>query len=355
MSSNNILIGKVLRELYDLRVSQGKQWNARSYLKAAEVIEHSPNEITSGKEARKLSGIGPKIATCVDTILATKTVPELAELTPKVGEVQLPTFPSSFTDQVAPPSWGEKMLAIKLFSTIDRVGPVTAEKWYQAGYRSIQDLIEAGKEKLSCTEGQWLGISLYSELSQRIPRDEITAISSKLRSYLDQVAATTQTEPLHFEIAGSYRRGRLDSGDIDILVLNRLEGTLAMEQILACSIFTHTLAKGKKKYLGIGRLNENSLHRRIDVEVVIPEQYPFAICYFTGSASFNVQLRSRAESHGYRLNEKGLYDAKTLEPVINQQGEPLSITTEQELLSFLHLPWFEPNERENADLSTYPW
>lgn len=337
---NNSLISSVLRELHALRVSQGKEWSARSYLKAAELIERSPNQISSGKDARKLRGIGPKISTYIDTILTNKTIPELAEVKQITSTRPFGKLPNQSRHEV-----------IQLFSTIDRVGPVTAGKWYDQGYRTIEELIAAGQEKLKCTKGQWFGISLYPELSQRIPRAEITSISEKLRKYLDQ-----EVEPLHFEIAGSYRRGRPDSGDIDILVLNKLPGTQAMDRILACPIFMHTLAKGKKKYLGIGRLNKDSLYRRIDVEVVAPEQYPFAICYFTGSANFNVQLRGRAEEHGYRLNEKGIYDAKTLEPATDPAtGAPVQIKTEPELLAFLHLPWFEPVEREDANLSQRPW
>jgi DNA polymerase IV len=355
--SNQLLVS-VLNQLYSLRVSQGKQWSARSYQKAAEIIGHYPEVITSGKQAKSIKGIGVKIADCIDQIIKTGTVTELAEL----AETEPPKI-FSMVDPISLPVSSLPLVTIDVarhqvveeFSKIDRVGPVTAGKWYDAGYRNLNDLIAAGQEKLKCTPAQWIGITFYPEVSQRIPRSEIEMISHVLRHHLDAV-----NPALRFDIAGSYRRGRPNSGDIDILVLlpgnSTIEDPKPMQDVLSCPLFTHTLARGEKKYLGIGRLSSTSVHRRIDVEIVSAQQYPFALSYFTGSANFNVQLRSRAEDHGYRLNEKGIFNAVTLEPATDPATNlPVVINHENELLAFLHLPYFEPTEREHVDLSTYPW
>ena len=44
---------------------------------------------------------------------------------------------------------------------------------------------------------------------------------------------------------------------------------------------------GNKKYNGICKLGRKGIGRRIDIMYTKPEEYPFAILYFTGSGEFN--------------------------------------------------------------------
>ena len=37
-----------------------------------------------------------------------------------------------------------------------------------------------------------------------------------------------------------------------------------------------------------------------------PEEYPFAVLYFTGSMEFNVKMRNELLERGYTLNEYGV-------------------------------------------------
>ena len=47
-------------------------------------------------------------------------------------------------------------------------------------------------------------------------------------------------------------------------------------------------------------------NRRIDIMYKSPEEYPFAVLYFTGSAEFNVKMRNDLLERGYTLNEYGV-------------------------------------------------
>lgn len=66
------------------------------------------------------------------------------------------------------------------------------------------------------------------------------------------------------------------------------------------------LALGKKKFMGVARVGAKGVPRRLDVMVTPPEEYWFAILYFTGSAAFNVAMRGHALTLGMTLNEHGL-------------------------------------------------
>ena len=64
------------------------------------------------------------------------------------------------------------------------------------------------------------------------------------------------------------------------------------------------LATGPKKCLGICKIN--GIPRRIDLLLTLRHEYIYSILYFTGSATFNVKMRSRALELGYTMNEYGL-------------------------------------------------
>ena len=46
--------------------------------------------------------------------------------------------------------------------------------------------------------------------------------------------------------------------------------------------------------MGLGKINISPCYRRIDIMYTKPEEYPFAILYFTGSGDFNVKMREYA-------------------------------------------------------------
>jgi DNA polymerase/3'-5' exonuclease PolX len=112
-------------------------------------------------------------------------------------------------------------------------------------------------------------------------------------------------------IAGSYRRKKPDSGDIDILLKSLDESTYEkfIEKLKDNGYIRETLAHGPKKFMGISNIEINqysSKNRRIDIMYTTPQEYPFAILYFTGSAEFNVKMRNEMLEKGYTLNEHGV-------------------------------------------------
>jgi DNA polymerase (family 10) len=74
----------------------------------------------------------------------------------------------------------------------------------------------------------------------------------------------------------------------------------------------------------------------IDLRLVLPKQFPFALHYFTGSVAHNVKIRARALDRGFSLNEYEL-SGKRHGP----------IRTEAELFGALGLAGIEPELRED--------
>jgi len=79
--------------------------------------------------------------------------------------------------------------------------------------------------------------------------------------------------------------------------------------------------------------------RRIDIMYTKPEEYPFAILYFTGSGDFNVRMREDALKQGYTMNEYSMKHTGTKE-VIEK-----TFKTEREIFDFLGYDYLEPEMR----------
>ena len=99
-----------------------------------------------------------------------------------------------------------------------------------------------------------------------------------------------------------------------------------------------TLAHGPKKFMGMGTINQNK-NRRIDIMYTKPEEYPFAVLYFTGSKEFNVKMRADVLERGMTLNEHSLKDTETKKPVDHK------FVSEEDIFSYLGMEYVHPCDR----------
>ena len=100
-------------------------------------------------------------------------------------------------------------------------------------------------------------------------------------------------------IAGSYRRKKKDSGDIDILLRAEDQSVYEkfIERLIKDKYICETLAHGQKKFMGLSNINPSKFsNRRIDIMYTSPEEYPFAVLYFTGSAELITDISSTGET-----------------------------------------------------------
>jgi len=217
--------------------------------------------------------------------------------------------------------------SLDAFTKIYGVGPAAAAKFVAAGYRTISDLRTAvASDSLKLTKNQLVGLSVYDDLLERIPRAEMLHHEYIIKSQ-DPGAV----------LLGSFRRGAADSGDIDVLTTD----LSIVDRLVEVGYVTDILAKGDHKCLCVCRFPSQKA-RRLDFMVTAPEERPFAILYFTGSDTFNVAMRARAADMGFRLNEHGIIHVKSGKPVTG-------IRSEQDIFSLLKIRWKEPHERLGAD------
>lgn len=130
-------------------------------------------------------------------------------------------------------------LSIKLFQNVWGIGAVTAKKLVQShGLRDIEQLREAvRKGTINLERGQLIGLERFEDFNLRIPRSEVEEIIAVVMEYAEKIVPGVQGT-----VCGSYRRGKTDCGDVDVLFIPPLGDEIMKKSFL--TELVQTLAKG---------------------------------------------------------------------------------------------------------------
>eukprot|EP00048_Salpingoeca_helianthica_P001388 m.48900 g.48900 ORF g.48900 m.48900 type:complete len:329 (+) comp11429_c0_seq2:763-1749(+) len=285
-------------------------------------------EETPDDEILGIPGVGQKTLSKIKEIVATGKLGRLGYLITKETE------------------------AVALFMEIWGIGAATAEKLVAKGYRTIEDL-RAHQDEL--TTSQKIGLRYFEEFQLRIPREEVEAVAQLVSRAAEKICPG-----LEVVACGSYRRGKKDCGDIDLLITHRdgvshegvcevLHADLMRQGLLTdnLTMFEPEGTGTQSKYMGVCKLPDSSIHRRIDIIVVPFAEYACALLYFTGSGHFNRSMRLFANKRGMSLSQHslntGIFRDKRNEKI--NDGVPLPAATEEDVFRLLGLPYMPPNQR----------
>ena len=304
---------KIMEELADIMARQGEPFKSRAYKKAAETIMIVDEDISNLDILKGKPGIGKTILEKLKEYMNTGTLRILER---------------------------ERNNPLNLFTKIYGVGPKKAQALIEKEITTI-DKLKENADLLNDT--QKIGLKYYDELQERIPRNEIDLYAEKFSQIFDEVK--DKVPGSFFDIVGSYRRGAKNSGDIDVIITNKNNDKkifdLFLDKLIKDGIVIETLTRGKTKSLTIGKLPDH-IPRRIDFLYSDYDEYPFAILYFTGSKSFNTNMRQLALKRGYSLNEHGFtkMDGKSKSEKLDKKFQ-----SEQDIFDFLNMEYKEPKDR----------
>lgn len=298
-----------LKEIANEKRRNGDTWRVRAYTQAIAAIKIHDKPITSKEDALKIHGIGKSIAEKIQEIIDTGKLKDIK------------------TDDAK-----QKQVVVDMFLKVWGAGPVAANRWYEQGYRTLEDLLDNPK----LTHQQEVGIKHYYDIQKRIPREEI----NQMKVVLEQATNNINVD-WKIQICGSYRRNLPNSGDIDCLITNtKTDDTKGMINSLVTELYrnhflTDDLSKGPEKYMGVCKIG--TVFRRIDIRSIPRKEWIPALLYFTGSATLNKQMRQKAIDMGYKLNEMGLFKVDS--------GDNLHIETEQDIFKELEMDYLTPEQR----------
>lgn len=230
---------------------------------------------------------------------------------------------------------------IEELTSVMNIGPVKAKELFEKhNIRSVDEL----KERPDLlNDKQKLGLKYVEDFKKRIPRKEMEKHDVLISGVIDELNAS-RVDKITYVLAGSYRRGLKDSGDIDVLVSCKSKDFMEtiVDKLQQSKYISDTFAKGPGKYMGACRLPRHHTTRRLDIVYIDPKQYAFALLYFTGSQAFNINMRKVALEKGYSLSEHGLKYSKgeKKNEIVLEVFEK-----EEDVFKFLDLPYVLPQKR----------
>lgn len=310
----------IIQDLEILRkneVAQKEVFKARAYQKVINGIKALPGPVKSMDDIDGIVGVGQKIRLKIEEIITTGKLMAAEKLK------------NDDNDQLMQD-------LLKIYG----VGPAKAKALVESGVASVADL--RTKQHL-LNQNQLIGLEMYDEFLERIPREEMKKHETYIKTVIKKLAGN---ESVNVTVVGSYRRGKSDSGDIDVLVafpdMPVERQSSVFEKIIATmkerKYITHVLAEGDHKCMAVSKLvRGHQKHRRLDMLLTPVEEYPYALLYFTGSDVFNIRCRTKAREKGYSLSEHGLKP-------INTVAAPV-MTSEKDILEFIGVEYVPPTKR----------
>jgi DNA polymerase (family 10) len=324
--SRNDEIARQFEAFADLLDAKGVEYKPRAYRRAAENIREYPRAVedlaAEGEDAvGEIDGVGDAIASKVVEYVETGSIEELEELREE--------FPID-------------MAAI---TSVEGVGPKTAGTLYEElGIETLDDLetaAEAGeiqdvKGFGAKTEQNILdGIEFAREAHERQLLGQARPYGERVVAHLEGADAVDSVA-----LAGSLRRWRATIGDVDVLVGSD-DAAAVVEAFTDWPDADSVIEAGETK----ASLRADDV--RIDLRVVVPDEFGAALQYFTGSKDHNVAVRNRAIERDLKVNEYGIFDVADVEDDGQRAGEKIGGETEASMYESLEMDWIPPELREN--------
>ena len=334
---SNDAVARLLVEFADRLEATGVEYKPNAYRRAAENIADHPEPIDqlaeTGEDAvAEIDRVGDAIASKVVEYVETGSIDELEDL-----RDSLPVEMAALT-------------------SVEGVGPKTVGTLYEALGITTLDELAAAAEAGEIQEVTGFGAKTEQNIRENIPfarqsqqRERLGAarpVADDLCAYLDTLDTVARVD-----VAGSIRRWKDTIGDVDVLVASD-----DSEAVVAG--FTEWNDAADVIEAGSHKASLRADGVRVDLRVVVPEEFGAALQYFTGSKDHNVRLRNRAIARDYKLNEYGLFDISDLDTDAadtnsdtadsQRAGVKLAGQSEAAMYEELGLAWIPPELREDT-------
>ena len=314
----------LMEQLANIMLKQGEPFRARAYQKAQETIMSYPGTIQSPNDLKDKPNIGTTIMEKLNEYVQTGTLQVLER---------------------------EKNNPINILGEVYGIGPKKAKELVDKGITTIEAL-RANQDAL-LNDTQKVGLKYYEDILKRIPRTEIEEYKKIFTTEFHKQKAAIEPEqkaaiePGKMEIVGSYRRGAETSGDIDVIITSTNPAIFKnfVDDLIKIKVIQEVLSRGPTKCLVIAKIPGHTISRRVDFLYTSPEEFPFAILYFTGSKIFNTVMRHEALAKDLTMNEHGLYSL-----ISKKKGEKVDhiFSSEQDIFDYLGLEYKAPHERTDG-------
>jgi len=314
MFNKNVI--EIFQNLKDISLQDNNRFKIKAYKKALFILNNLDYQININNY-QKIPVLGKKSKDKIKIILETGTY-----------NINKPQTNKFFNELIE----------------ITGIGPSKAKSIIKNNITSLEQL-KINKLQL-LNKKQIIGLKYHP--IKKIHRNQIHLFLN----YLNQLDIFQKNKNNIFSITGSYRRGKMMCGDVDLLLTNKNNNNQIyknlVDKLIQDNFILDILAKGTKKFMAFSKITKDGFTCRLDILYTPIKEYPFAKLYFTGSKDFNIKMRNKANKMNLTLNEHGLYNIEN-----NIKKSKIKKTTkidkifntEKDIFKFLNIEYLEPENR----------
>lgn len=310
------LVAKILKEIgLFLELMGENPFKARAYYNGARIIEFLEEDLevlVQENRLKDVKGIGAALNEKISELVLTGQLIYYEEL--KAG------IPKGLMEMLRIPGLGPKKIKV-LYEELAINSIIELE--YACKENRLVDLKGFGDKS---QENILKGIEHIKRFQDQYYYSEAIVIANDIIQELKRSPDLDQVS-----LAGSIRRCKETVKDIDLIASSKCPKELT-NYMASLSQVDDVIALGETKVSVKLNLGIN-----LDLRVVKPDEYPYALHHFTGSKEHNTAMRHRAKAMGLKMNEYGVF-----------QGEKrIDCADETQVFKALGLEFIPPELRED--------
>ncbi|SCS47693.1 DNA polymerase/3'-5' exonuclease PolX [Staphylococcus caeli] len=288
-----------------------------AYRKAAQSLETDERPIEDIADVTELKGIGKGVGEVIDEYRQTGQSSTLESLQQEVPEGLIPLLKIQ--------GLGSKKIA-KLYKELNIDSKEALQSACEQG--RVSELSGFAKK----TEQNILeAVKALGAKKEKYPIDQMRGLSKDIDAYLETIGHIDK-----FEVAGSFRRFKEMSKDLDYIISTD-EPDHVQRALLDMPHKVKEVAVGHTKVSLELAYDDETIG--VDFRLIAPAAFYHTLQHFTGSKDHNIRIRQLAKAKGEKVSEYGIEQSN---------GELLQYQSEAEIYEHFGVNWIAPPFREDG-------
>lgn len=288
-----------------------------AYRKAAQSLEMDERTLDEIEDVTELKGIGKGVGEVIDEYRQSGQSSTLEALQKEVPEGLIPLLKIQ--------GLGSKKIA-KLYKELNIDSKEALQVACEQG--KVSELSGFAKK----TEQNILeAVKALGAKKEKYPIDQIRGLNSEINDYLATVKDIDK-----YEVAGSYRRYKEMSKDLDYIISTD-HPTSVQQSLLKMPNIVKQVAVGQTKVSLELAYDDETIG--VDFRLIEPAAFYHTLQHFTGSKDHNIRIRQLAKEQDEKVSEYGIEQ---------NNGEIIQYQSEKEIYEHFGVNWIETALREDG-------
>lgn len=288
-----------------------------AYKKAAQSLEMDERTLDEIEDVTELKGIGKGVGEVIDEYRQSGQSSALEALQKEVPEGLIPLLKIQ--------GLGSKKIA-KLYKELNIDSKEALQVACEQG--KVSELSGFAKK----TEQNILeAVKALGAKKEKYPIDQIRGLNSEINDYLATVKDIDK-----YEVAGSYRRYKEMSKDLDYIISTDHPSSV-QQSLLKMPNIVKQVAVGQTKVSLELAYDDETIG--VDFRLIEPAAFYHTLQHFTGSKDHNIRIRQLAKEQDEKVSEYGIEQ---------NNGEIIQYQSEKEIYEHFGVNWIEPALREDG-------